>query len=324
MRALIKLDKFVIALLIAIVVAKIFPEPAIYQGVINLKNITDIGITLIFFFYGLKLNLSSLRQDLSNWKLHILVQFSSFIFFPALVLPFFPFFAKGDYYLIALGFFFMASLPSTVSSSVVMVSIAKGNIPSAIFNASISSLIGIFITPLLMALVISADSVEISSFSHILMKLIIQVLVPVTFGLLLNRFWGKWAYRNANFLKLFDQTIILLVVYHSFSESFVMGLFENSTVSDIIWIIIGSLIIFFVAYWIISFISKKLKFSREDTITATFAGSKKSLVHGTVMAGIIFEGVAGVGVILLPIMIYHAMQLVLVSWIAQRKASSIQ
>ncbi|HTO16637.1 MAG TPA: bile acid:sodium symporter, partial [Edaphocola sp.] len=209
--------------------------------------------------------------------------------------------------------------PSTVSSSVVMVSIAKGNIPGAIFNASISSLLGIFITPLWMGWVIATGTIELGSFSGILVKLLLQVFVPVVLGLLLNRFWGHWAYKNARFLKLFDQSIILLVVYLSFAESFVLGLFDNSSWLDLFWVFAGSLLLFGIAYIIIGFLSKKMKFSREDTITATFAGSKKSLVHGTVMAGIIFADFAGVGIILLPIMVYHALQLVLVSWIAQRK-----
>src|SRR5690554_788275 len=318
-----KLDKFVLSLLVMIGVARLWPHPAMYEGLIDLGLLSDIGITLIFFFYGLKLNPRKLRQDLGNWRLHFLVQGSTFILFPFLVFPFFHFFEGGEYYLLALGFFFLASLPSTVSSSVVMVSIAKGNIPGAIFNASISSLLGIFITPLWMGWVIAAGTIELGSFSGILLKLLLQVFVPVLLGLLLNRFWGHWAYKNARFLKLFDQSIILLVVYLSFAESFVLGLFHNSSWLDLFWVAVGSLLLFGIAYIIIGFLAKKMAFSQEDIITATFAGSKKSLVHGTVMAGIIFADFAGVGIILLPIMVYHALQLVLVSWIAQRKVAMI-
>lgn len=305
-------------------VARLWPHPAMHEGAINLGLLSDIGITLIFFFYGLKLNPRKLRQDLGNLRLHLLVQLSTFILFPLLVLPFFYFFEGGEYYLLALGFFFLAALPSTVSSSVVMVSIAKGNIPGAIFNASISSLLGIFITPLWMGWIITSGSIELGSFSGILLKLLLQVFVPVVLGLLLNRFWGHWAYKNARFLKLFDQSIILLVVYISFAESFVLGLFDDSSWLDLFWVGLGSLLLFVAAYFIIGLIAKKMAFTREDTITATFAGSKKSLVHGTVMAGIIFDGFAGVGLILLPIMVYHALQLVLISWIAQRKVAALE
>lgn len=304
-------------------IARLWPQPAMFEGIFNLDLLSDIGITLIFFFYGLKLNPRKLRQDLGNWRLHILVQGSTFFLFPLLVFPFFLYFEGGDYYLLALGFFFLASLPSTVSSSVVMVSIAKGNIPGAIFNASISSLLGIFITPLWMGWVITAGTIELGSFSGILLKLLLQVFVPVILGLLLNRFWGHWAYKNARFLKLFDQSIILLVVYLSFAESFVKGLFDDSSWLDLFWVAIGSLLLFGVAYFFIGFLAKKMGFSREDIITSTFSGSKKSLVHGTVMAGIIFADFAGVGIILLPIMVYHALQLILISWIAQRKLATL-
>lgn len=308
-------------LLVMIGIARLLPEPAMYQGPITLKQISDIGITLIFFFYGLKLNPRKLRQDLSNWHLHLLIQLSTFVLFPLLALPALLYLKGTNSYLLGLGFFFMASLPSTVSSSVVMVSIAKGNVPGAIFNASISSLAGIFITPLWMGWAITSGTIQLGSFSGILLKLILQVLAPVILGLLLNRFWAHWAFKNAHFLKRFDQSIILLVIYLSFAESFTLGLFDNSSWIHLFWVALGSLILFALIYLIITIIAKKLKFSRQDTITATFAGSKKSLVHGTVMAGIIFANFPATGVILLPIMVYHALQLVLVSSIAQRKAT---
>lgn len=312
------IDKFVPALLLMILIARIFPEPAVSEGPINLHTIGDIGITLIFLFYGLKLNPKKLRQDLSNWKLHLLVQTATFIFFPLLVLPFYYAFEDSSHHLLWLGALFLAALPSTVSSSVVMTSIAKGNVPGAIFNASISSLIGILLTPLWMSLVITTGQTQAGDFSHIILKLILQVLVPVFGGLLLNRFFGHWAQKNARFLKLFDQATILLIVYLSFAESFHQKLFANTKLLHLSLVILLTTALFFLIYGIISLFSKKLKFNREDRITALFAGSKKSLVHGTVMAGILFQGVTGVGVILLPLMIYHALQLIYTGLIAQR------
>ncbi|MDG5800327.1 bile acid:sodium symporter [Marinilabiliaceae bacterium ANBcel2] len=318
-----KYDKFVPLLILMIVVARFLPGPAVYEGRVDLHTVADIGISLIFLFYGIKLNPATLKEDLGNWRLHLVVQMATFILFPALVLPFLLMQSKGDpYYLLWLGAFFLAALPSTVSSSVVMVSIAKGNIASAIFNASFSSLFGILITPMWMGLVISGgDAALLTDFGSVIGKLVMQVLVPLFFGVLLNRFFGRWAYRHSLMLKRFDQTVILLIVYLSFGESFYLNLFKDTGIVEIFVLIGGSLILFFTLFFIINFTALRLGFDRRDRITALFSGSKKSLVHGTVMSGIIFGDFAGVGVILLPLMVYHAVQLVIVGFIAQRMSS---
>ena len=321
---LVSLDMFVPALLLAIFVASLFPEPAEYRGLFSLHTVGDIGVTLIFLFYGLKLNLASLRQDLSNWHLHLLVQTATFVIFPLLVWPFYHIFKDGVHGLLWFGGFFLAALPSTVSSSVVMVSIAKGNIPGAIFNATVSSLAGIVITPLWMSMVINTGQADASEFGPIIVKLLLQVLLPVIVGVALNKYLGRLAQKNSAFLRLFDQAIILLIVYLSFAESFIQKFFAGIGFGDLAMIIVLTVVLFFLVFAIIFFISKGLHFNREDTITAVFSGSKKSLVHGTVMAGIIFQGISGLGVILLPLMIYHALQLVFCGIIARRFALGVE
>ena len=319
-----KIDFFIPALLAAILVAKLFPQPANYEGPITLDLICEIGIVLVFLFYGIKINPNRLKEDLGNWKLHLLVQFSTFVLFPLIVLPFTLFFKGHDSYLLWLGAFFLASLPSTVSSSVVLVSIAKGNIPGAIFNSSLSSLIGIFITPLWMGIVItSGNDTASAELVDIIKKLVIQILTPIALGFFLNRYFGKWAGRNASLLKLFDQSVILLVIYLSFAHSFSNNQFQLVAVIDIIMVVFFCLLLLFIVYRIMSFICKLLKFNREDTITAQFSGSKKSLVHGTVMSTVFFAGMAGVGVILLPLMIFHATQIIIIGIIAQKKAREV-
>jgi len=315
----ISIDSFVLALLLTIVVARFLPYLATISYPFTLHQVGDIGITLVFFFYGLKLNLRILRKDLSNWRLHLVVQLSTFVLFPLIVFPFLLLFGNGNSHLLWLGAFFLAALPSTVSSSVVMVSIAKGNVSSAIFNASLSSLLGVFITPLWMGIVIAAKPDQASDLSGIITKLVLQVLTPVTIGIILNRFLGRWAETKARFLKMFDQSVILLIVYMSFAESFLGNHFSAIGKWDLLLVGLLCLVLFFIVYYIIHLVSVRLRFSRKDAISAQFSGSKKSLVHGTVMSGVIFSGISGVGVILLPLMVYHALQLVVVGFIARKK-----
>jgi solute carrier family 10 (sodium/bile acid cotransporter), member 7 len=314
------LDWFILSLIGMIFLASQFPAPGIAEGPFSISWLANIGVSLIFFFYGLKLNRNKLVAGLSNWRLHILVQASTFILFPVLVLCLKPWLNNGETQVLWLGSFFLAALPSTVSSSVVMVSIAHGNLPGAIFNASISSLMGIFITPAWMALVMGGNHNDIDM-SDVVKKLLLQILLPVVLGLLLNPTrLGKIAEKYNKQLKYFDQLTILSIVYTAFSDSFDQHMFSTLSIPELL--LLGACLsgLFFVAYFITGGVARLLGFNRGDTITATFCGSKKSLIHGTVMAKVIFMGSPLMGILLLPIMLYHALQLIAVSIMAQGMA----
>ncbi|MFC0876166.1 bile acid:sodium symporter family protein [Saccharicrinis sp. FJH2] len=312
-----KIDKFILAIIVAIVLAWFFPQPAGPNSGIPLNLIAGIGISLIFFFYGLKLSPHQIKTGLRNWKLHILVQLTTFLIFPLVVLLFYPFINTENGHTIWLAFLFLGALPSTVSSSVVMVSIARGNIPAAIFNASISGLIGIVITPLWMGLFMQQSTVDFN-LGEIYIRLITQILLPVALGLALHRFWGKFARKHSRYLTLFDKSVILLIIYKSFSESFENNVFSSINVYDLLLIMGAVIVLFFGIFFLTGYISKLLHFDLEDRITAQFSGTKKSLVHGTVFAKILFQNSASTGIFLLPIMLFHPVQLLIISFIASR------
>ena len=316
----IKLDKFVLAILVAIVVAYFFPQWGIATSPIPLDTISAVGIALIFFLYGLKLSPQKLKAGLGNYKLHLLVQACTFLVFPLVVLLFRPLIQNAEHELLWLSFFFLAALPSTVSSSVVMVSIAKGNIPAAIFNASISGIIGIVITPLWMGLFIDDMQTDFD-FTEIYMNLVLQILAPVILGLLLQRFWGAFIQKHTKKLTLFDKSIILLIIYKSFATSFTDGVFSGVSLFDLAILVVGVLFLFVLVYMLTGRIAIALGFSIEDRITAQFCGTKKSLVHGTVFSKIIFGGMPGLGLVLLPLMLFHASQIMIISAIASRFAN---
>ena len=318
----IKFDKFVMAIFVVIGIAYLFPQWGTKDSNIPLDIISAIGIALIFFFYGVKLSPSKLKAGLFNWKLHVLVQAATFLIFPSLILLFRPLIQNEAHDTIWLAFFFLAALSSTVSSSVVMVSIAKGNIPAAIFNASISGLIGILLTPLWMGLFVH-DAQADFDFTDIYTKLLVQILLPVIVGMLSQRFLGKFVQRHMSSLTLFDKSIILLIIYKSFAESFSDHLFSSVSLLDLIMLLIAVLGLFAILYLIIGWIANRLGFSLEDRITAQFCGSKKSLVHGTVFSKILFGNLPTIGFMLLPLMLYHAIQIMIISAIASRYQNRI-
>jgi len=265
------LDSFVIGIIGVIILAYFWWQPGVYEGKVTLNDIGNIGVSLIFFFYGLKLSPQELKKGLSNWKLHIVVQTATFIIFPIVVLVFMAIFGSFGNKLLWLGIF---------------ISTSGGDF----------------------------------DLTNVIIKLSLQVLLPVAIGVLLHPKFGKIALKNSNKLRIFDQSIILLIVYVSFCDSFANKMFSGYATWELIVLGLAMIALFFIIYGIVTFIGKLLKFSIEDHITAVFCGSKKSLVHGTVMSKVLFPGIAGVGVILLPLMIFHALQLVLASMLAQKFA----
>jgi sodium/bile acid cotransporter 7 len=310
------LNSFFLLLVGMIFLAKAFPEWGSESNPLPLKSITGIGISFIFFFYGVKLSPEKLRQGLSNWKLHLVVQSTTFLIFPLVVLVLYAFWGD-EANLFWIGTFYLSALPSTVSASVVMVSIAGGNLPAAIFNASISSMVGIFITPLWMDLMLPETAMDFD-LTDTIIKLSFQVLVPVVLGLFLHKYLVNFVNKYQRALKNFDQGIILLIVFTAFAESFSQNMFDGHTAGELI--LLGALMLgfFLLMMGLMYLLAKTLKFSREDMITVIFCGSKKSLVQGAVMGRVMFPDPVVFGVMLLPLMIYHAQQLMVGSAIAQK------
>ena len=310
------IDAFLVLMLALIFLAYLRPYPGTQDSPLHLDEIADYGVTIVFLLYGLKLDPKQLKAGLFNWKLHLLIHAITFLVFPLVILAVKPFFGDESEVL-WLSVFYIGALPSTVSSSVVLVSIAGGNIPAAIFNASISSFLGVFITPLWMGFEMKEVGGADLDLSEVMLKLVFQVLVPIVVGQIFHKRGAAFAERNRTRLRYLDQSVILLIIYTSFCESFSNKVFSGYKLSDLFFILIGMLSLFALIYFLTSMLSRALKLKPEDRITALFCGSKKSLVQGTVMSKVLFANMAGAGLMLLPLMLYHALQLMVGSSIAQ-------
>ncbi len=313
-----KQNIFLIMLFLMVLAGKFVPFRDEYNRIFNLGSFIDWGIAGIFLLYGLKLDLKEVVKDVSNWKLHLLNQSATFLLFPLLVLLIYPFANTASFFQIWVSVFFLASLPSTVSSSVVMVSIAKGNVTSAIFNASISGLIGILMTPLLMSPFLAENTGGGSNQGEILQQLLLKVLLPIILGILLNPIFKRFVSRHAKIIAEFDRFIILLIVYESFSSAFLNRIFSTIPAIQFFWLTLAVIVLFFLVYNIIKFFAEIANFTREDIITATFCGSKKSLVHGSLFVLVLGIPDEKKVLFLLPVMIYHSFQLFYVSWLANK------
>ncbi len=308
-----KFNGFIAAIFLAIIIAYLFPEGIV---LLPLKTITDIGIGFIFFFYGLKLSPAEFKLGFLNYKVHIVIQLATFVVFPLLTLLCLPLFEDGTGSDLWIALFFLGTLPSTVSSSIVMVSLAKGNLPTAIFNASLSGLIGIVATPIWLSFFLSGSADF--EFLDVLIKLCWQIIIPLILGLILQKFLGDFARKHSKKLGLLDKTTIILIVYSSFSNSFSSNIFSSVETQDLLKLTGIVILLFFVVYFGLGLLCNFLGFSLKDKITAQFCGTKKSLVHGSVMVKVIFGNSANTGLLLLPIMIYHSLQLLLIAFYAEK------
>lgn len=314
--------QFIVGMAFAVILAAIFPSIGSSDSILPISLITSLGVACIFFFYGLKLKTQEIVSGLSNWKLHLLTQSITFLLFPFLLLFIYPFIPEAYRENTWLGFYFLAALPSTVSSSVVMVSIARGNVPAAIFNASLSGILGILLTPLWMGLFVTPEMGF--EYSNIYKRLFLEIILPLCAGLLLNKWGNNWATQNKKKLTVFDQLVILWIVFSSFADAFYKNIFVNFTYE---WIMIHFLfvvILFTLVYYTSALLCKKLKFSREDSITAIYCGTKKSLTHGSVFGQAMFPNPALLVNILFPIMLYHALQILFMSVLANKEKEKSQ
>ncbi|MDO7854207.1 bile acid:sodium symporter family protein [Hymenobacter sp. CA1UV-4] len=310
------LDWFLLALIGVVALAYFQPGLGSKASPVPWHTITTVGVALVFFFYGLKLSVEKMRAGMRNWRLHVLVQVATFVLFPVLALLVRPFFSSESGVLLWQSIFFLCALPSTVSTSVVMVSIAGGNLPAAIFNASLSSLLGILLTPLLTSLFLHTGTGG-GQLWGLAMQLLWQVVLPVGAGVLLHSRFNAFVEQRKAGLRVFDQVTILLIVFTAFCDSFAEGIFSRFGLADIVKLSAGMVALYIAAFGIIWGLSRALHFPRADQIVAVFCGSKKSLVHGSVMASLLFPASAATGLILLPLMLYHALQIILASSMAQ-------
>lgn len=315
----ISLDGFLLALALAVVAAILFPSLGASGGPVRADLIATYGIALIFFLYGLTLAPSKLRQGASNWRVHVIVQLSTFVLFPAVVLAALAVLHSYMPEAVATGFFYVAALPSTVSSSVAMTSLALGNVPAAIFSATLSSLLGVFITPTMIAWYASTGG-QAMPLLPVIVKIILLVLLPMMAGQISSRWLSGWAGRNMKWIKMADRAIILVIVFNAFSNSMIQGVWTRYDISIVLEIAVGAAVLFFVAYGLIALACKAMGLNREDTIASLFCGSTKSLATGVPLAKVIFGARPELGLIIVPIMLYHFFQLIIVSLFANRYA----
>ncbi|MEV6646592.1 bile acid:sodium symporter family protein [Amycolatopsis sp. NPDC051371] len=312
-----RLDPFVVAILATVGAATLLPASGVVAG--GFSTATTIAVGLLFFLYGARLSTQEALDGLRHWRLHALVLAATFVLFPLLGLALFLLPPSVLPAQLAAGVLFLAVLPSTVQSSIAFTSIARGNVAAAICSASLSNLAGIVLTPLLVALLLSGDGAGVDGSA--VLGIVLQLLAPFVAGQLARRWIGEWITRNSAPLKLFDRGSILLVVYTAFSAGMVEGIWHRLDAGHLLVLLGICCVLLAAVLGATSWSARLLGFARADRITIVFCGSKKSLASGLPMATVLF-GHAQVGLIVLPLMLFHQIQLIVCATLARRYATS--
>lgn len=309
-------DRFTLFLVTTVVIASLLPAHG--QGLVAFDWITNLAIALLFFLHGARLSREAIIAGVMHWRLHLTVFSATFIMFPILGVALKPLLQPLVTPELYTGILFLCCLPATVQSAIAFTSMARGNVPAAVCSASASSLLGIFLTPLLAGTVVVASASAPISFDAV-GQIMLQLLLPFILGQIMRRWIGAWVYKRKAVLKFVDQGSILLVVYTAFSEAVNEGLWHNTPVPALVGLVFSCAVLLALALLGCVILGKIFKFNIEDRITLLFGGSKKSLASGIPMAQVIFAGQA-VGAIVLPLMLFHQIQLMVCAMLASRFA----
>ncbi|MFM9853254.1 MAG: bile acid:sodium symporter family protein [Sphingomonadaceae bacterium] len=308
-------DPFIAFLMATVVLATLVPVRGTAAAMV--AGVANVGIALLFFLHGARLSREAIIDGAGNWRLHALVLASTYILFPALGLA--SAFALKGWIEPALlpGILFLTLLPSTVQSSIAFTSIARGNVAAAVCSASLSNLFGIVVTPLLVTLLLHIDGSNAGSSWPAIRTIGLQLLVPFALGHALRPLIGGFVARHKAILQPVDRGSILLVVYSAFSAAVIGGIWSQVGAADLLILLVTSAVILTVMLGATRILAQRLPLPRADATVLLFCGSKKSLVSGVPMAATLFAP-SQVGLIVLPLMIFHQLQLLVCAVLAAR------
>lgn len=309
-----KADRFTTGIIISVILGLVLPCSGNAAEFFDV--LTNAAIILLFYLYGVKLSRESVIAGILNWRLQSMVLLFTFVFFPVVVPLLQPVFEPLVGAALYAGLVYVACLPSTVQSSIAFTSVAGGNVPAAVCSASVSSLLGVFFTPLLVGLLFSQSGASGANIGlDTILKICYQILLPFVLGQLSRKWLKNWVAGHKQLISWNDQTTIWLVIYTSFSGATVSGYWNQLGPLQLAALILVCSVILAITFAATYFSSKLLNFSREDRITIVFCGSKKSLAVGAPMMLAIFGRLDNN--LLLPLMIFHQVQLMACAQLAR-------
>lgn len=316
MKPFLRTDPFVLAIIATVILASLLPCQG--ESAVGLRLFTKFAIGLLFFLHGAKLSRAAVLAGLGHGRLHMAALAATYVLFPIFGLALAQIPSRWLDPALAQGFLYLSLLPSTVQSSIAFTSIAGGNVPAAVCAASASNLLGVFLTPVLVGVTMGIHGTY-GSLSAVT-AIIAQLLLPFLAGHALRSLIGDWVDRHKSMLNFIDRGSIILVVYTAFSAAVVDGLWSRISADSLALVVALALVLLFAVLAMTRATAQRMELRRADEIVLVFCGSKKSLASGVPMASILFPA-ASVGLLILPLMIFHQIQLMVCAFLARRYAA---
>ena len=312
---LLPIDPYLLMLIGTVGLAALLPAEGAFRPVVD--GSVYGAVATLFFLYGARLSPEAVWAGMTHWRLQSVVFASTFVLFPLIGVATMAAIGSSLPRDLAIGILFLTLLPSTVQSSIAFTSIARGNVPAALCSASLSNLVGIGMTPLLVSVLLPSAGAGVSA--HALEDIALQILLPFAAGQLARRWIGDWLRRHPLLTSVVDRGSILLVVYAAFSAGMVAGVWKLVSATDLVAVLAIDAAMLGVVIVATTIASRALGFAREDEISIVFCGSKKSMASGIPMASILLPG-HSVSLIVLPLMLFHQIQLFVCAMLARRYA----
>lgn len=315
-----KSDWFLPAMAGVVVLAALAPAAGATGGVLHAETVTKAGVMIAFFVYGLTLSFAALKGGALNWRLHLAVQAGTFLLFPLAGLVLVKLAGPLMSVDLQFGFIYLCALPSTISSSVALTGVARGNVPGAVFNATLSSLLGVVLTPLWLYALAGVAGAG-GNLGSAILDIARMLVLPMVLGQLCRPVLAEWAARHRVALQLTDRLLILFLIYASFCDSFEHRIWAGHGLALLVGVTAGAAVLFAVALFAMLGAARALGFGHRDRMALIFCGSKKSLAQGVTMGKVLLAAHPAAGLVLLPLMIYHALQLIVGGVLAPRWAN---
>jgi sodium/bile acid cotransporter 7 len=312
-----RVDGFLLALFAAVAVAAWRPELGAAGSVLQVDRLVALAISVVFFLHGATLPTESLVRGARNWRLHALVHGATFVFLPLLGMAAYVALSAWLPPPLALGLYFACIVPSTISSSVALTAVAGGNVPAAVFNATLSGVLGVFLTPALASLVATTAGIDLPV-ADAIRAVMLKVLLPLVLGQLLRPVLAGFLGRHRTATAFADRASIVLIVYGAFCDSFVAGVWDDARWWSLALAAAAMAVVLAIATAALQWAARALRFAPGDAAVAVFCGSQKSLANGMPVANVLFGHHPALGLVVLPMIVYHQLQLVLGAVLARR------
>jgi sodium/bile acid cotransporter 7 len=302
---------FVLGLLLAVALAFLLPAPGARNGYLHADLVNNAGIATILFLQGLSLAVEQLKSGVGNWRLHLIIQSFTFVIFPLAGMALYfvvPLAWPSEPAAVQQGLLYLCVLPSTISTSVVLTAVARGNVAGALFNAALSNIMGVVLTPLLVHVLMRTTGHQ-APMGSLMLKIMLLTLLPFFMGMSLRRHVKQWVDQHKRWIARISNLVIVFIVYTAFCDSVAAKIWQQHGLATTARLLLCVLLLFAGMSWLIYSTCRALGLSREDWITAYFCSVKKTLAMGVPLALLIFGRGSDISMILLPLMFYHPLQI---------------